>query len=174
MALIYITGIAGAGKSEVYKQLKERGLEVHGTDEDMLAGFYNNESGERVENPSDAGKTPTAEWREHHTWQLPRKTVEQLAKVSAGKAVFLCGVASNEEDFLDLFDKLFALVIDDATLTQRITTRTSNSFGKDEGELAQIYDWQTSTQAYYNKYGFIEVDATQPIERVVDEILEQV
>ena len=174
MALIYITGIAGAGKSEVYKELKKRGLEVYGTDEDALAGFYNNVSGERVDNPSDTGGNITTEWRQHHTWQLPRKTIEQLVEKSLDRTVFVCGVAANEEEFLDLFDKLIALVIDDQTLTHRITTRTNNSFGKNEGELKQIYDWQASTATYYDKYDYIQVDASQPITKVVDEILGQI
>jgi len=173
MSLIYITGVAGAGKSAAYKELRSRGYEVFGTDEDQLAGFYNNVSGERVENPSDVGRQITAAWREHHTWQLPRSVIENLKEKSSGKTVFLCGVAANEEEYLDLFDTLFALVIDDETLYRRITTRTNNTFGKNEGELAQIKDWQASTQAYYGKYNYIRIDATQPIELVVDSILSQ-
>lgn len=174
MTLIYITGIAGAGKSEVYKELKKRGHEVYGTDEDTLAGFYNNESGQRVGNPADVGETATTEWREHHTWQLPRSVIGDLKKKSSDKMVFLCGVASNEEEYLDLFDELFALVIDDETLLQRIATRTNNTFGKVAGELDQIKDWQASTPAYYAKYNYIQVDANRPVAQVVDDILERV
>ncbi|PLS81325.1 hypothetical protein CYG49_02210 [Candidatus Saccharibacteria bacterium] len=174
MSLIYITGIAGAGKSEVYKELKGRGYEVYGTDEDQLAGFYNNQSGKRVENPADVGKKITLAWRVNHTWKLPRSTIESLSNKSQGKTVFLCGVATNEEEFLDLFNKLFALVLDDETLHTRITFRTNNTFGKNEGELEQIRDWQASTSEYYDKYDYIRIDATKPVKKVIDEILSQI
>ncbi|HEX8226925.1 MAG TPA: AAA family ATPase [Candidatus Saccharimonadales bacterium] len=174
MSLFYVTGIAGAGKSEVYHELKNRGHEVYGTDENQFAGFYNNQTNERVDNPSDHGGQITAAWREYHTWKLPRKTVEDLKDKSKGKNVFLCGVASNDTEFLDLFDKLFALIIDNETLHHRITSRTNNSFGKNEGELDQIKAWQANTAEYYDKYSYITIDASQPIKTVVDDILMQV
>lgn len=171
MPLIYITGIAGAGKSEVYTELKKRGLEVYGTDEDQLAGFYNNETGEKVDNPADNNLEPTAAWRELHTWRLPRSTIEAFKNKSQNSTIFVCGVAADEVNYLDLFDKLFALVIDDATLVERIMTRTNNSFGKSDHEFDQIKMWQAGTPAYYEHHNFIQIDATKPVEQVVDAIL---
>jgi dephospho-CoA kinase len=37
MALIFITGISGAGKSTIAKELSRRGYEVYDTDEDGLS-----------------------------------------------------------------------------------------------------------------------------------------
>lgn len=171
MSLYYVTGIAGAGKSETYKELKKRGVEVYGTDEDQLAGFYNNDSGNRVGNPADSDGETDPDFRNHHTWKLPRTVIEGIKEESTGKNVFLCGVAANEEEFLDLFDKLFALILDDQTVLRRIASRNNNSFGKEKDELEQIKEWQASTPAYYTKHNFVQIDAAQPVEQVVDELL---
>lgn len=171
MALIYITGIAGAGKSEVYKELKSRGYIVYGIDEDQLAGFYDNETGERLLNPPQNPEDRTPEWRKKYTYKVPRKTIEELKSKSTDQDIYLCGVAGNEEEFLDLFDKLIALVIDDKTLEERITSRTTNNFGKTPHELAGIMDWQSNTSEYYRKYDYRVIDATQPVQEVVNEVI---
>lgn len=171
MAFIYITGIAGAGKSEVYKELKRRGFEVYGTDEDQLAGFYDNQTNERLTNPPARAEDRTPEWRERYTWKLPRSVIEALKTKSINKDVYLCGVAANEEEYLDLFDKLIALEIDDKTLLDRVTNRTTNSFGKTPHEVQMIMDWQKQTKDYYAKYAYKILDATQPVENVVDQVL---
>lgn len=171
MSLIYITGIAGAGKSQVYKELKSRDYMAYGTDEDRIAGFYNNETGERMAGPYLNAVDRTPEWRKLYTWKIDRKELDKLAIMSKDKNTFLCGVAANEEKFLDVFDMLFALVIDETTLEARIKSRTNNDFGKVAHELQSIKEWQKSTEDYYQKYNFIKIDATQPIYKVVNDIL---
>ncbi len=69
------------------------------------------------------------------------------------------------------FLKVLALVIDDKTLKQRITTRTNNNFGKVPHELESILEWQSLAEENYQKFGVTTVDATKPIQAVVDEIL---
>lgn len=171
MAFIYITGIAGAGKSEVYKELKRLGFDVYGTDEDQLAGFYDNQTNERLTNPPERAEDRTPEWRKRYTWKLPRSVIEALKMKTTDKDVYLFGVAANEEEFLDLFDKLIALEIDDKTLLDRVTSRTTNSFGKSPHEVEMIMDWQNATKDYYAKYDYKLIDATQPIKDVVNEVL---
>lgn len=65
MSFVYVTGIAGAGKSEACKELLKRGYKAHEGD-DHLSGFYNNETGEIAERPQ-ASSERTEEWRKHHT-----------------------------------------------------------------------------------------------------------
>lgn len=171
MTFTYITGIAGAGKSEVYKKLKARGLKVYGTDEDQLAGFYDNFSGDRLQNPPEKAEDRTTEWRERYTWKLPRATIEKLKSEASDIDIYLCGVAANEEEFLDLFDALIALEIDDKTLQDRIFNRTTNTFGKSSHEVDMIMEWQRQTKDYYEKYHYKIINATQPVEKVVEEVL---
>lgn len=171
MSLIYITGISGSGKSEVRKELIKRGYEAHGTDEDGIAAFYDNSTGEvDNENASDPNHR-TPEWRASHTWKVQRDEVEKLAEKAKDKPVFLCGVVANDNEVWDLFSKVFALVVDEDTLMHRITNRTENNFGQNPHELALIADWQKTAEDDYRKFGASIIDATQPLEQVVDQIV---
>lgn len=174
MALYYITGISGSGKSLVRSELLKRGYQAFGTDEDALAYFYHNETGEAVKNDlSSEERTP--EWRKNHTWKLSRSTAENLSKNAQDKKVFLCGTTANDADELwDLFTKVFALTIDEDVLRDRITNRSGNDFGKSAHEMAGLLEWQQSARADYEKLGAIIIDATRPVNDVVDDILEQV
>lgn len=44
MPLIYITGVSGTGKSTVWAELKNRGIEAYDVDEDGLARWQNNKT----------------------------------------------------------------------------------------------------------------------------------
>ncbi len=170
MSLFYVTGISGSGKSEVCKELAQRGYETHEVD-DGLAGFYNNETHEEVERPTDPSQR-TVEWREHHTWKIPRKVLEDLATKTEEKPIFICGTASNDNEFIDVFSKVVALVLDEKTLVHRIKTRKTGDFGKNPHELTTILEWQKTAAADYKKSGAILIDATQPVKQVADEVLD--
>jgi len=172
MSLIYVTGIAGAGKSEVFKELKKRGYEAHEGD-DNLSSFYNNETGEVVERPQ-ASSERTKEWRKHHTWMMSKDKLLELKDTAKEKPVFVCGVASNEDEYIDVFDKVFALDIDTETMKHRINTRTSGDFGKSTHEMKTLLEWQETTADYYQKVGAHVIDATKPVTSVVDEIVSSI
>src|SRR5579859_2614351 len=121
MALYYITGTPGSGKSAVCDELKQRGYAAFDTDNDGIAAFYNNETGEAIgRHVLAAERTPA--WRKQHTWKAKRETVEKLAATAENKPVFLCGATANDADELwDLFAKVFALVVtDEHVLRERI------------------------------------------------------
>jgi len=172
MSLIYVTGIAGAGKSEVYKELKKRGYEAHEGD-DNLSNFYNNETGKVVERPQTSSER-NKEWRKHHTWKMSKDKLLELKDRAGPNPVFVCGVASNEDEYIDVFDKVFALDIDTETMKHRINTRTSGDFGKSTHEMKTLLEWQQTTKDYYEKVNAHVVDATQTVASVVDEIVSSI
>lgn len=170
MPLIYVTGIAGSGKSTVCRELKKRGYETQEGD-DGLSDFYDNSTGEVVRRPVDVAER-TTEWRSKHTWKMSRDKLLQLKANAEGKTAFVCGVASNEDEYLDVFDKVFALTLDVDTLKQRIHNRDDNSFGKLPHEMDIILEWQQGIGDYYiHKVGAQVIDATKPLNAVVDEII---
>lgn len=73
-----------------------------------------------------------------------------------------------------LFDKVFSLIIDADTIRHRIKHRTNNEFGKSSEELEHILDWHSGYTEVYTKFGAVLIDATKPLDEVVDEILSQV
>jgi|GEM_PF-314546 len=171
MALVYITGISGSGKTTVRNELRRRGYIAYGTDEDDLAHFYNNETGERIRHHVTA-EDRTQEWRAQHTWKVERAAIERLREEAQDTPVFLCGVVANDTgDFWDLFDIVFALNINEETLRHRITTRTNNDHGKNPHEFEGLLNWQKTAQEDYERLGAVLVDAMQPLNMVVDEIV---
>ena len=169
MSLIYVTGIASSGKSEVCDELLKLGYEAHEGD-DNLSYFYNNESGQVVNRPTSASER-TPEWREQHTWKMSKEKLLELKNKAKDKPIFVCGVAANENEYIDIFDKVFALMIDDRTMRHRIETRTRSDYGKNSHEMADLIEWQKSTQEHYQKIGAQVIDATKPISEVVNEIV---
>jgi hypothetical protein len=100
--------------------------------------------------------------------------VDDLKERSNKKDIFLCGTAANEDEVWDLFDKVFALTVDESTLKHRIETRTDNDFGKVPHELEDILAWQKTAESDYERLGAKIISTTQPIETVVDEILNSI
>lgn len=171
MSLIYVTGISGSGKSTVCEQLGLQGYETHDGD-DNLSAFYHNDTGLKVDRPTTAADR-TPEWRAQHTWRMSREALLILKQRANTKPVYVCGVASNEEEYLDVFDKVFGLTIDEPTLRHRIATRENNDFGKSEHEMQTLLEWQQTTNDYYQKIGAHIIDATRPLNVIVAEILSQ-
>lgn len=173
MSLFFITGISGSGKSEVMEELKSRGYEAYGVDEDGIAHWHNNQTGFVYPKSSVKKEHRTPEFIQSHSWKMSRKIVKDLASKAKNKPIFLCGVAANENEVWGLFSDVFALAVDEDTLKRRIATRTDNDYGKSPHELEQILEWQNNTNEAYKKFGHIVIDATQPVEVVVDDILKR-
>ncbi|MEO5948874.1 MAG: AAA family ATPase [Candidatus Saccharimonas sp.] len=171
MSFYYITGVAGSGKSLVRKELTRLGYEAYDTDENNLGYFYHNTTGETVQNNLTSDER-TPEWVQSHTWKLSRIKAEKLTLRARNKTVFLCGAVANDATELwDLFDKVFALTINEEVLVHRIKTRTSNDFGKSPHEMANIMKWQSTAKETYTDLGAVIIDATQSIDHVTKSIL---
>lgn len=170
MGLYYITGVSGSGKSEVRLKLRELGYEAYGTDEDGIAFFYNNETGETVDNPIDAPPR-SLEWRNAHTWKASREKFEELALEAKDRTIFICGGVNNDDEVWDLFSGVAALVIGTETLIFRIKERTGNNFGKSDHELNDILKWQETAEDIYRKLGVHIIDGEQDIDKVIGDII---
>jgi hypothetical protein len=85
--------------------------------------------------------------------------------------MFLRGSLGNEEELRDLFTKIYALYIDDETLTFRLATRTTNDWGKQPHELEQTLAHHQNAYKKYRQYGDEIIDATEPLNKVVEATL---
>ena len=172
MSLFFITGQAGTGKSAVCHELRRRGYEAFDAD-DNLARWVNKATGYVHPKSSVKAIQRTESFLQQHDWKIPRPAVEELAAAAENQTMFLCGVGGNEAEIRDLFKAMFALVVDDDTVRHRLATRTGNSWGKEPHELALTLGWQTAARRDYAKYGHLVIDATQPLEAVVDNIVQR-
>src|ERR1700686_4450198 len=99
MALIWVTGICGAGKSTARQELKRRGYDAYGTDEDGIARWVNIHTGEIGQPNGKADRTP--QFAAQHDWRVDPYKVRQLAKIGEDHPVFLCGSVGNEVEVWD-------------------------------------------------------------------------
>jgi adenylate kinase family enzyme len=171
MSLFFITGIAGSGKTTVQHELQSRGYEAYDTDDDGFAKWHNNKTGYVHPKSSVKNEDRTEEFLKIHSWKVPRREVEALARRANGKTVFLCGVAANEDEIRGLFKAVFELTIDDETLVHRLTTRDNNDWGKQPHELQRTLEEQHNVIEVHANHSSILIDATRPVETVVDNII---
>jgi gluconate kinase len=82
--------------------------------------------------------------------------------------LFVCGSSRNRDRFLPYFTRIFNLCIDDDTMRRRLQERTNNDFGKQPEEVELMLRLNRSDE---KPAGAIDVDATQPLDQVVDELL---
>lgn len=88
--------------------------------------------------------------------------------------MFVCGSLGNEGELHELFKAVFALYVDDDSLKERLTTRTTNDWGKQPHELEQTLRHHHNVYDSYRQLGDFVIDATQSPEKVVEVILAKV
>lgn len=173
MPLIYITGVAGTGKSAISRVLQSKGYTAYDTDLDDLWAWHHAATGQRLR-ASDAPKRLNAKWFAEYECRLVRERIEHIAREAEGNLVFLCGTSANDADIHHLLDKVIFLTIDHETLLCRLKYRKSNTFGKGKSEVAHVLHWLQPAEDYYRSFGAVMQDATAPLEVVVEQILSQV
>jgi broad-specificity NMP kinase len=169
MALFYITGTSGSGKSSVRDALKSLGYQTYDTDE-SINEWHDRETGQVV---TFTRRSPeeTTRWVQEHDFLMPPRRIKDLADKATDADIFICGHASNDIDFMDYFAKVFCLFLDEEQTRQRLASRSNNSWGHDPEQLAMLMKWYRPTLERYERVGAIMIDANRPIEEVVDDIL---
>lgn len=172
MPLIYVTGISTSGKSAVLEELRSRGFAAYGVDEHGYGKWLNRRSGEQEELTQGMSEPDVHIWIAEHEWVLDIEKIAELKGQSdlADTVVFLCGVAAGDAEAWRYFDLVCALVVDEATIRERVVRRT-NFFGKRPDQLAQILEWNAGNEAAYRRFGATIIDARRPLVAVVDDIL---
>jgi dephospho-CoA kinase len=160
-----ITGIAGSGKSTVAEALLKKGCEVIDADEDHSHWL------EHATGNTYSSRPYHKNWRDHFDWIWNVPKMNELLSRKRDHDLFVCGVGHNQADFYSQFDKIFLLVIDEKTMVKRLTGRTNNPFGTRPGDIEQCIAWRPQFQALVEAAGAIKIDATQSLDKIIDEIL---
>ena len=150
-----VEGLSGAGKSSVYEELIRRGYKAISTDR---AWKYRADP--------NTGLPGRPIHHDNSKWDR-QKAVSELESPEP-EVLFVCGSSRNRDRFLPYFTKIFNLRIDDDTMRRRLQERTNNEYGKQPEEVERMVRLNRSDE---KPAGAIDVDATQPLDQVVDELL---
>ena len=166
MSAFLITGNPGSGKTSVAMELTRLGF--NGVDADEIAG-WETASGVPVSQPEQA----TDEWLLSHRWVWRRMHLEEVirAQMPAGQHIFLCGIAVNQRDMLDLFEVVFLLSLDHETQLERLGTATNAHRNAALG--AQILEGRPVFEREMRSVGAVILDGRQPISVLVSRILHE-
>lgn len=154
-----IEGVSGTGKTTVCDALLRRGFQaIHGDRELAYQG-----------DPETGQPTETAD-HEHHLWD--ERCVRALAADDAEPVTFFCGGSRNFPRFLDVFDEVFVLDVDDETLRDRLERRPAGEWGAKAAERELVLRLHAAGTDV--PHCGVIVDATATLDEVVTTILETV
>ena len=86
--------------------------------------------------------------------------------------MFVCGIARNQDEMLDLFDRVFLLYINGPTQEARLDAHDAlNPLGRSEAGRREIRDGRALFEAQMLRHGAIAIDAMAPSAVVADELL---
>lgn len=157
--LIFVTGVAGSGKSSLCAALLARGEDAHDADEG-ISGHYPRAGGGRVTPPPRSGQT--AEWAAAHEYRFDLGRVRGLASAAAGQRVFLLGAAYGDDKVASIADHTFYLDVGEQELRRRLAARGPGGYGSAPHELESILEWHALAARRYEALGAARLDGEDP------------
>ncbi len=146
MAIIFITGLSGSGKSTTIKSLKSKGYHAF----DLDYGFTQ----KKIDNETI----------------IDEKKLEALLLNFKNEDLFLSACYSNQGDFYHLFKHVVLLDAPLSIMKERIENRTSNHYGKQPNE------WIEVQQSYDEVLPLLRIGADKTLNTLVlsvDEVANQ-
>lgn len=170
MPAFLVTGNPGSGKSALATELVRRGLRAVDPDDDPELSFWLDPAGHRVSQASGPPQ-PDAEWLGSHRWVWGRNRMREIL-AAPGRPVFVCGIATNAGELLDLFDRVFLLHIDGPTQEARLDAHDAqHPPGRSGAGRREVRDGRPVFEAQMLRRGAIPIDATRPTPEVADTLL---
>jgi len=171
MKKIYITGISGTGKSAIAEELNKKGIYTIDIDSDefKLCYWKNKETKEAVYFEYGMGK----DWMEAHGWYCDIEKLKKLLDVPKD-IIVVVSITTNQNDYLNLFDKVFLLQCREEIFLERINIRTGNDFGKHPLEKEHILDFYRDFEKDLIEKGVIPINAEDSLDVVANNIISKI
>jgi shikimate kinase len=171
MPLIYITGPTGSGKSTICKELRKLGYDTYDTDEKGNRFWINKKTSQPVE-PYKIYRHGS-NWHSEHRVGLSPDWIKQLKSTATeeNKVIFICGINDNDLEFVDSYDKIILLNIDETTQKSRIIGRSNSRYCKEPKQLAAAIKCRQAQIDKYRRAGASEIDGKIGSKEIVEKIL---
>jgi hypothetical protein len=158
----FVSGNPGAGKSTLTLELVRRGYRAIDADAAPGLAAWMDKNGAVV---GDDSRQPTPELLAECFWGWSGQRLSEVLE-EAGPTGFLLGIAVNQWDFIDRFDSLVLLELDEVTQRDRVASR-------DPLFQRQIQAGLPLLQAQMIERGADRIDATQATTAVADAVIER-
>ena len=147
MKRVLLTGMSATGKSSVVRELVARGYKAVDTDDGWCE-------------PLPDGRQ---QWRED--------AVRDLLVIEDAEVLFVAGCEENQVAFHQRFDQIILLSAPIETVLERLSTRTTNPFGKSAEERQRVLDDTAAVEPLLRGVADHEVVTTAPLDEVVTTVL---
>ena len=166
-----VTGVSGAGKSSVARQLRAWGHYAVSADADTALCGWTDARGSRVTRPDQ----PDASWLAAHRWEWDAARLDELVTRATELGVatwWLCGKAANAVQVAGRFDAAFLLEIDRDTMADRMRRpERGNDFGRVGDSLDTALAGYGQFVASWRRFGARSVDASRDVATVAEDLL---
>ncbi len=159
MKRVLLTGMSGTGKSSVIRELAARGFKAIDTDSDEWSAFAD------AVPPRPTGD-PDWVWREDR--------IHRLLSEEDADVLFVGGCKTNQSKFYPQFDHVILLSAPAAVIVGRLATRSSNPYGKDPDEVAEVLTFVDTVEPLLRRSATLEIDTSAPLGDVVEAVIAHV
>jgi len=167
MPAFLVTGNPGSGKSALAGELVRRCLAAIDPDDDPELAHWEDAAGRQVSGPPH----PDRDWLGSHRWVWSRSRLQEILAPGTG-AVFVCGIARNQDELRDLFDRVFLLRIDEGTQEERLAAYDAlHPPGRSEAGRQEIRQGRAAFEAQMLETGAIPLDGRAPTAVIASELL---
>jgi shikimate kinase len=151
MSKVLVTGMSGTGKSSALRLLAARGHETVDTDTDEWSHWVTLPDGSR-------------------DWIWREDQLRDLLRSHVSGSLYVAGCKTNQGRFYPEFDHVALLSAPVDLLFRRIAARSDNPYGKTSAERETILRDLDNVEPLLRASATIEIDASAPLEDVVDQL----
>ena len=176
MAINFITGAPGSGKTAVTGEMSARGYNIYDTDDPNhtgMAGWHNLTSGDYVAGFNELPVTD--DLLANHTWRLTNKAFNDFRQRGTTENIYLCGRIRDAKSVIEASRHIVFLTVLGETIEERIAIRSEMpgvvEWGREPWQVKRSIEVNKVIEEEYRNIGAIMIDANQPLVDVVNDII---
>jgi shikimate kinase len=154
--------MSGTGKSTLIGELAACGYKAVDADSDEFSKWV------EVSGDADTPGSPVEPGRD---WVWREDRIQELLSIEDAGVLFLSGCAQNMGKFLPQFDHIILLSAPADVIVERLSTRTSNPYGKHPDQVARVLGLLETVEPLLRRSAGHEIDTSAPLDDVVATVL---
>lgn len=177
MALNFITGAPGSGKTAVTAEIAARGFTIFDTDDPNrtgMAGWHNLATGKYVAGFNELEVTEGL--IKTHIWRLTDHALDEYKARSTKELIYLCGRLRDAEQVLQASQTVIFLTVASETIIERLAKRAQIpgevEWGREPWQVQRSIEVNHQIEEEYRNLGALMIDANRPLKDVVNSIID--